>query len=110
MKTKRTKKSGGSVETQVMSHKTFVKNIEEVLKSELTSLQDRLPKGIAEDPIITSGDEADISSQLFDQHLSMSMKERNQKRIKEITYALNRLRQTDFGVCEECENEIEQKR
>lgn len=98
------------METQAISHSKFILGIEQALKTELSNLQEQLPKALVEEPLHTGGDEADMSTQLFAQHLSASMKERNLKRMNEITFALNRVKLPNFGICEECENDIEQKR
>ena len=105
MKTKNLK-----TEDVLIPRKKFILGIEQALKVELDNILSQIPKGIVDEPIQTGGDEIDVSTQLFDRHLSMSMKERNQKRVREITFALNRLKLPDFGVCEDCEHEIEQKR
>jgi DnaK suppressor protein len=45
-----------------------------------------------------------------DQHLSLVMKEREQRQLKEIDAALARLEDNNYGVCEECGGEIPYKR
>jgi DnaK suppressor protein len=45
-----------------------------------------------------------------DQHLLLMMKEREQRRLKEIDAALARLDDNTYGICDECEEEIPYKR
>ena len=51
-------------------------------------------------------DETDIASQLAQQGVNVAVHRRRQVRMGELENALKRLRETDYGICEECGEEI----
>ncbi|EGB15697.1 transcriptional regulator, TraR/DksA family [Pseudodesulfovibrio mercurii] len=51
-------------------------------------------------------DDTDFASQLAQHGLSVAMQRRGVARIREMEAALKRLSQADYGVCEECGEEI----
>ena len=51
-------------------------------------------------------DETDFASQLAQQGVNVAMQRRRTARLGEIENALKRLRETDYGICEECDEEI----
>ncbi|HEV2173972.1 MAG TPA: TraR/DksA C4-type zinc finger protein, partial [Nitrospira sp.] len=55
-------------------------------------------------------DVSDQASAEVDQNFSMRIKEREQKLLKKIDEALDRLKKNVFGICERCEEEIPYQR
>ena len=51
-------------------------------------------------------DETDFAAQLVQQGINIAMHRRKVARIHELETALRRLAETDYGVCEECGEEI----
>lgn len=51
-------------------------------------------------------DETDFASQLAQQGVNVAVQRRRQLRMDELQNALKRLRETDYGTCEECGDEI----
>jgi len=51
-------------------------------------------------------DDTDFASQLAQQGLNVTIQRRRVARMHELETALNRLRETDYGVCEECGDDI----
>lgn len=51
-------------------------------------------------------DEMDLATQISQQGVNLSMHRRRVARMRELETALKRLRETDYGVCEECGEEI----
>ncbi|SOB58552.1 Transcriptional regulator, TraR/DksA family [Pseudodesulfovibrio profundus] len=51
-------------------------------------------------------DETDFASQLAQQGVNVAMQRRRMARMGEYENALKRLSQTDYGICEECGEEI----
>lgn len=51
-------------------------------------------------------DETDFAAQLVQQGINIAMHRRKVARIREIETALRRMAETDYGVCEECGDEI----
>jgi RNA polymerase-binding transcription factor len=55
-------------------------------------------------------DVSDQASAEVDQNFSMRIKEREQKLLKKIDEALDRLKKNTYGICERCEEEIPYQR
>lgn len=51
-------------------------------------------------------DETDFASQLAQQGVNVAMQRRRMARMGELESALRRLYETDYGICEECGEEI----
>lgn len=51
-------------------------------------------------------DETDFASQLAQQGVNVAMQRRRMARMGELESALRRLSETDYGICEECGEEI----
>jgi len=51
-------------------------------------------------------DETDFASQLAQQGVNVAMQRRRLARMGELENALRRLSETDYGICEECDEEI----
>jgi len=51
-------------------------------------------------------DETDFASQLVQQGINIAMHRRQVARIHELETALKRLAETDYGICDECGDEI----
>ena len=61
-------------------------------------------------PSERSADLSDQASAQADQHLELTLKERDQKVLRDIQAALMRLNEKNFGMCEDCGEEIPYKR
>ncbi len=55
-------------------------------------------------------DVSDQASAEVDQHFTMRIKEREQKLLKKIDEALDRMKKKTYGICEGCEEEIPYQR
>ena len=55
-------------------------------------------------------DEADIASNVINQEVSLSMRNREMMKLRHIDEALQRIEEGNFGLCEECDEEIGKKR
>lgn len=55
-------------------------------------------------------DVSDQASAEVDQNFTMRIKEREQKLLKKIDEALDRLKNNTYGICERCEEEIPYQR
>lgn len=55
-------------------------------------------------------DETDLASSLIQQQLSCTIRDREYAKLRRIDAALDRVNEGHFGHCEECEEEIGQKR
>lgn len=51
-------------------------------------------------------DDTDFASQLAQQGINIAMHRRKMARISELESALRRLSETDYGICEECGDDI----
>ena len=51
-------------------------------------------------------DETDFASQLAQQGVNVAVQRRRRARMGELENALKRMRETDYGVCEECGEDI----
>ncbi|QGY39233.1 TraR/DksA family transcriptional regulator [Pseudodesulfovibrio cashew] len=51
-------------------------------------------------------DETDFASQLAEQGVKVAMERRRMARLLELETALKRLSETDYGICDECGDEI----
>jgi DnaK suppressor protein len=58
----------------------------------------------------SGGDEADQSARQLAEHASLAQRERLRSRLLEIEFALARIEQGTFGICEETEEPIEVER
>jgi DnaK suppressor protein len=55
-------------------------------------------------------DEADLATNVINQQISFNMRERELKKLRDIEEALVRVDNGTFGLCEDCDEEIPQKR
>ena len=55
-------------------------------------------------------DEVDLASSESDQSMSIRLHDRERTLLKKIEKALNKIEKEEYGVCEECEEEIGHKR
>lgn len=85
------------------------RSLEKQLVSERAELEKQLGN-IELIPSMATGDSADISSHLTDENLAFAMKERISKRIKEVDVTLGRIRDKNYGKCDDCGDTIEPKR
>ncbi|EPR43572.1 transcriptional regulator, TraR/DksA family [Desulfovibrio sp. X2] len=60
----------------------------------------------AETSAETCADENEYASRLSEQSLNVALREREARAVKEVREALARLDSPDFGICEECEDDI----
>ncbi len=55
-------------------------------------------------------DEADIAQNVVNQQVSFNMRAREIKKLRDIELALERIHNGSFGVCEDCDEPINEKR
>lgn len=55
-------------------------------------------------------DEADLASNLINQQVTFNLRSREMSKLRQIEMALTRLEEGTYGHCEECDEEIEEKR
>ncbi len=55
-------------------------------------------------------DEADIAQNVVNQQVSFNMRARELKKLREIELALDRIENKTFGMCEDCDEPINEKR
>ncbi len=55
-------------------------------------------------------DESDLASQVINQNISFNMRERELNKVRLIDNALQRISDGTYGYCEECDEEIHDKR
>lgn len=75
---------------------------EDLVKEISLSLKSELPAGSAE----TTGDIYDQASNERERELSLILGDREREKIRHIDEALQRIDDGEYGVCEECEEEI----
>ena len=55
-------------------------------------------------------DEADLATSVINQEISFNIRNRELSKLKAIDYALEKIKNGSFGLCEECEEPISEKR
>lgn len=83
--------------------------VAKLLRVELEKLQSQL-ETIHIEPSLASGDSADLSAHLSDEHISFALRDRLLAEIAAVKNALARVGKPGFGECEACGDEIEIKR
>jgi DnaK suppressor protein len=83
----------------------LLKHRQQILNSGIISNSEDLH--IAQEDL---ADETDLASSLVSQQISVSIRERELIKLRKIDFALERINEGTFGHCEECEEEIGQKR
>ncbi|XXJ18118.1 TraR/DksA family transcriptional regulator [Desulfovibrio caledoniensis] len=81
-----------------------IREIRSHLMQGLHSINGQLTGGIT--ALENCPDDTDFASQLAQHGLSVAMQRRRVARIHEIEAALKRLSHSDYGICEECGEEI----
>jgi DnaK suppressor protein len=81
-----------------------IKEIRSHLMQGLHSINGQLNTGVT--ALENCPDDTDFASQLAQHGLSVAMQRRRVARIREIEAALQRLSHSDYGICEECGDEI----
>jgi DnaK suppressor protein len=88
----------------------FTNSLNAHLRAVLPGMRRRLftlaDAGDHQDPM----DEVDITARRSEKELSMHIQHRTKRLIQEIQDALMRIRNGDFGICEECGRDIEVER
>lgn len=93
--------------------KSNQKLITQCQKLLMTKKQDLINSLKVVDPILSerfTGDEADMAQTHLQQNSSISQRERMLTLLKEVDAALERIENNTFGICEETEEPIEDKR
>lgn len=85
--------------------KYFKDYFEKRLKDIISSSQNR-----AMDEVDSGGDEADIVSNNIIKNLSDQLSVRDKSSIFKINNAMRKIKEGTFGICEECEEDIGEKR
>ena len=55
-------------------------------------------------------DEGDIATSVINQHVSLGLRDRNMSKLRQVEEALYRINQGSYGLCEECDEPIAEKR
>lgn len=89
----------------------------EKLKNHLLQLKTQILNGgilrSVEDLTVSSddlADEADLATNVINQQVSFSMRQRELSKLRSIEEALYRVEEGTYGYCEECDEEIGEKR
>src|SRR5262245_54504601 len=61
-------------------------------------------------PAIAPGEEIEIAADLFEQELFLSIEGNMQEKLREVEAALERVHSGEYGMCEDCGNEINPER
>lgn len=69
-------------------------NAEETLKNEMELSTDDL------------SDENDLASAVYDQNLALQLRGREKRLLKKVDLALKRIEDDEFGICDECGDDI----
>lgn len=78
----------------------------ESLLNHMRSLDNEELKIVPEDSL----EDGDIAAQTLIQNVSIGLRSRDLERLREIEYALERLEQGTYGICEDTEEPIDKKR
>lgn len=81
-----------------------IREIRSHLMQGLHAINGQLQGGIT--AVENCPDDTDFASQLAQHGLSVAMQRRRVARLRELEAALKRLARTDYGICEECGEEI----
>lgn len=99
------------------SAQVFGKKFIEEQKHKLLSLKDELlnhMRSLDKEELKVVPEEAledgDIASQTLIQNVSIGLRSRDLERLREIEYALERIEQGTYGICEDTEEPIEKRR
>jgi len=79
-------------------------------KEELIALEEHSSPDKMQNLDLGHGDDMDIAESIVEQEMSMTIKLRSSKEIIMIDEAIEKLHRGAYGVCENCEQEIESKR
>ena len=85
--------------------KKLLKSKEEILNTGL--LQSSAEFHVASEDL---SDEADLANNVVNQQVSLSIRERELNKLRLIDNALNRIANSEFGECEDCGDDIGDKR
>ena len=91
-------------------NKKWLNKIKKVLQTEAESVKERLlgAEGVELDEV--RGDDGDSAQAIYRAQLSTRFQGRDLKLLHKIEYALLKIKQGTFGICEECEEPISIKR
>lgn len=87
-----------------------IKNILMKKKALILKSVKEIEKDITEKIENRHGDDADLAEADHEQEMSLFFKNRGQDELRQIDEALERIRHGDYGVCEECGEDIPKKR
>jgi len=87
--------------------KEFLNKMKEKLETEKKEI---LKKSLIEDNIDSSGDEADGAQAKLVVDVNSKLGALNKEKLYKINFALRKIHEKTYGVCEDCEEEISEKR
>lgn len=90
-----------------MSSKTFLKKIKDKLQQERQDIIDRAKQ---RPDIDTDGDETDEIQGNILIEMQNHLNTRDQTKLHQISEALNKIEENNYGICQECEEDIPEKR
>lgn len=93
-----------------MLNKTFLRKMKENLLAQKKSLLDKVPSDKEIDIVDTHGDETDEIQGKMLIELQKKLSERNSNKLSKIDSALERMDSKIYGLCEDCGEQISEKR
>lgn len=100
-------KPGASTRRAVKKYPDIRRDLERQRAAILDEAGEILTKGITKEALPDVSDQASAEE---DQYFSLRLKEREQKLLRKIDEALDRLDKNTYGICEQCGEEIPYKR
>lgn len=79
-------------------------------KEELVALESHTGQDRMENLDLGHGDDMDIAESVVEQEMSMTIRNRSSREILLINEALEKMHKGSYGICENCEQDIEAKR
>ncbi len=93
--------------------KTSLKRFREILLAKKSNLLRNAQRTLSEDMALDTDDlpdEMDLASSEYLQSFTFRLRGREKTFLKKIDYALAKIEQGSFGICEQCEEQISLKR
>lgn len=85
-------------------------NLLEMRKNILKGIDESIRQGSSKDTTEYQGDNYDIAASERDRELTYMLGDRERKKINEIDDALSKIKTGDYGICDECGEQIAKKR
>jgi DnaK suppressor protein len=96
----------------VLKRKSAAKfrQFEELIKEQRRRLRQRLAVDEGNDQELSPEDEAGVATESFIEDRELDTRQRRFKLLSDIEFALQRLREGTYGICESCGEEISERR